>query len=57
MTVIKFAPGLKPVLKHAQHDQQTHGSWANGGSTARELLLSQASKFETFEEFSFAFSH
>jgi len=30
MTVIKFAPGLKPVLKHAQHDQKTHGNWADG---------------------------
>jgi ribosomal protein S18 acetylase RimI-like enzyme len=56
MTVIKFAPGLKPVLKHQEHDQATHGSWANGVSTTQQLLLSQASKFETFEEFSFAFS-
>jgi hypothetical protein len=27
-TVIRFAPGLVPVLKHAMHDQKTHGSWA-----------------------------
>lgn len=29
---IKFAPGLRPVLKHlaGQHDQKTHGSWASG---------------------------
>ena len=30
MKVIKFAPGLIPVLKHGEHDQKTHGSWANG---------------------------
>ena len=29
--VIKFAPGLKPILKHAVHDQSTHGNWADGG--------------------------
>ncbi len=36
MTVIRFAPGLKPVLKHASHDQSTHGNWAKGsqGSVA-----------------------
>jgi hypothetical protein len=28
MNVIKFAPGLIPVLKHQEHDQKTHGSWA-----------------------------
>lgn len=29
-TVIRFAPGLIPVLKHlaGRHDQKTHGSWA-----------------------------
>jgi hypothetical protein len=32
MKVIKFAPGLFPVLKHAQHNQKTHGSWATGGN-------------------------
>ena len=30
--VIRFAPGLKPVLKHAMHDQSTHGNWATGGN-------------------------
>ena len=30
--VIRFAPGLVPVLKHATHDQQTHGNWATGNS-------------------------
>lgn len=30
--VIRFAPGLKPILKHleGQHDQASHGSWASG---------------------------
>jgi hypothetical protein len=28
--VIKFAPELKPILKHAEHDQQSHGNWASG---------------------------
>ena len=32
MKVIKFAPGLIPVLKHEEHDQKTHGSWATGGN-------------------------
>jgi len=33
MKVIKFAPGLIPVLKHlaGQHDQKTHGRWASSG--------------------------
>lgn len=31
MKVIKFAPGLIPVLKHGEHDQKTHGNWARGG--------------------------
>jgi hypothetical protein len=31
--VIKFAAGLIPTFKHlqGQHDQSTHGAWANGG--------------------------
>jgi len=28
--VIRFAPGLIPVFKHQEHDQSTHGSWADG---------------------------
>jgi len=36
--VIKFEPGLRPVLKHEQHDQATHGSWANG--TSESSLIS-----------------
>jgi hypothetical protein len=26
--IVKFAPQLKPVLKHETHDQSSHGSWA-----------------------------
>jgi GNAT superfamily N-acetyltransferase len=28
--VIRFEAGLIPVLKHGEHDQKTHGSWADG---------------------------
>lgn len=31
MTTIKFAYGLKPVFKHGEHDQKTHGNWAKAG--------------------------
>lgn len=33
--VIRFEPGLKPTFKHlqGQHDQSSHGAWANGGYT------------------------
>jgi hypothetical protein len=34
--VIRFAPGLMPILKHQEHDQSTHGNWANQGYTAEE---------------------
>jgi hypothetical protein len=30
--VIKFEPGLRPVFKHQEHDQSSHGSWATGSS-------------------------
>lgn len=36
LRVIRFAPGLVPVLKHGEHDQSTHGNWANQGYTAEE---------------------
>ena len=29
--VIRFAPGLRPVIKHQEHDQKDHGNWARGG--------------------------
>jgi len=32
LKVIYFDYGLKPVLKHGEHDQSTHGSWATGRS-------------------------
>lgn len=37
MKVIKFAPGLIPVLKHQEHDQSSHGSWADGSSSEAGL--------------------
>jgi hypothetical protein len=38
MKVIKFAPGLIPVLKHQDHDQSSHGNWADGSQgSATEL--------------------
>lgn len=36
--VIRFAPGLRPVIKHQEHDQSSHGSWATG--TADPSLIS-----------------
>lgn len=30
--VIRFEAGLRPVFKHAMHDQKTHGSWATGNN-------------------------
>ena len=38
MKVIKFAPGLIPVLKHQEHDQSSHGSWADGSQGATSNL-------------------
>jgi hypothetical protein len=32
--VIKFAPGLVPVLKHQEHDQSSHGNWADGSQNS-----------------------
>jgi hypothetical protein len=34
--VIRFAPGLRPVIKHQEHDQKTHGNWATGISSELE---------------------
>ena len=34
--VIKFDAGLRPVVKHQQHDQKTHGNWATGISSELE---------------------
>jgi hypothetical protein len=30
LKVIYFDYGLKPVLKHGEHDQSEHGNWARG---------------------------
>jgi hypothetical protein len=30
--VIRFEAGLRPILKHQEHDQSSHGSWAKGSS-------------------------
>jgi GNAT superfamily N-acetyltransferase len=32
-TVIKFQPGLRPLIKHETHDQSTHGNWAGTRSS------------------------
>jgi len=41
--VIKFEPGLRPVIKHQEHDQSSHGNWATGqkggsGLSHREMF-------------------
>lgn len=41
--VIKFQAGLIPILKHQEHDQSTHGSWAQGISDEDEELINQFS--------------
>ena len=41
LKVIRFAAGLVPVIKHQEHDQSTHGSWARGVSAEDEALISQ----------------
>lgn len=39
MTItITFEPGLKPIIKHQQHDQKTHGSWASGVGNYDDVL-------------------
>jgi hypothetical protein len=40
--VIRFEPGLRPVIKHQEHDQSTHGSWANSSErSAKEIEVQQ----------------
>jgi len=39
--VIRFAAGLKPVIKHEQHDQSTHGSWARGNTAEEDALINE----------------
>ena len=48
--VIYFAPGLKPVIKHQEHDQSTHGSWAHGISDEDEALINQMSSMGPSKE-------
>jgi hypothetical protein len=57
--IIRFAPGLKPVLKHQEHDQSSHGNWANGEGGAvselsdddfREILYNTKTVGEMFEK-------
>jgi len=55
-TVIRFQPGLKPVMKHQSHDQQSHGNWASEGGASKivnNLQLwneSELSKFSSSQE-------
>jgi hypothetical protein len=39
--VIRFQAGLKPVIKHEQHDQSTHGSWARGNTAEEDALINE----------------
>jgi len=48
--VIRFAPGLKPVLKHQEHDQSTHGSWADSGSPKLTIMGKNDGTNEFFNE-------
>ena len=41
--VIRFEPGLIPMLKHQEHDQSSHGNWAKGISDEDEELINQMS--------------
>jgi hypothetical protein len=36
--VIRFEAGLRPILKHQEHDQSSHGSWAKGSQGATSNL-------------------
>ena len=37
--IIRFAAGLKPVLKHQEHTQSDHGNWARGVSAKEDALI------------------
>jgi hypothetical protein len=41
--VIRFAAGLKPVIKHdaGGHDQASHGNWARGNTAEEEALINE----------------
>ena len=57
--VIKFEAGLRPILKHQEHDQSSHGSWAEGsqGTTSnlsddeiRDVIYNSKTVNEMFEK-------
>ena len=50
MKVIKFAPGLIPVLKHGNHDQKTHGSWASDGNSYDTVAAENEILFEEWRK-------
>jgi hypothetical protein len=57
-TIVRFQPGLKPVVKHqsGNHDQESHGNWAGEGGTSKivnNLQLwneNELSKFSSSQE-------
>lgn len=53
MKVIKFAPGLVPVLKHQEHDQSSHGSWADGGNDGVPEIVAERGQYglSNFQDF------
>jgi hypothetical protein len=57
--VIRFEAGLRPILKHQEHDQSSHGSWAKGsqGTTSnlsddeiRDVIYNSKTVNEMFEK-------
>jgi hypothetical protein len=47
--VIRFEAGLRPILKHQEHDQSTHGNWATGNfNEETEGEDAQNTYFETY---------
>jgi hypothetical protein len=50
-TIVRFQPGLKPIIKHQSHDQSSHGNWASGSKT-NDITSEMANYFvKTSEEF------
>ncbi len=39
-TTINLPIGYRPVLKHGEHDQSSHGSWAHGVQVEPEVVRS-----------------
>lgn len=48
--VIKFEPGLRPVIKHQEHEQASHGNWANSGSPKLTIMGKNDGLNEFFNE-------